>query len=284
MLTQVLANPTADIQEGPKVTRPELKTRGVRPYDEKVQSVLLDGYTDCKHHQLGLGNCPFMAPFTAVMLRWQLAQGRQLLSNKIKDMMSKSPCCHSDELKGFWSIQASSLVLQVDVWATGILAYELVVGRPPFEVNDEVQTATMIMFSNNVVYPPKFSALWADFVKVALEKKPHIRPTALQMLDHPWYTLAPDACRCSECAYMHAALECVLHRPLFISGLNLSFVSAGVHIASASWNQEVHVCIVATVAAMTAFLWNCTVQFLNACLLHMLSIIGHECCLNTARA
>ena len=78
------------------------------------------------------------------------------------------------------------LLMQVDVWAAGILAYELVVGRPPFEVNDEVQTATMIMFSNNISYPPKHSALWADFVKVALEKKPHIRPTALQMLDHPW--------------------------------------------------------------------------------------------------
>ena len=34
---QVLANPTADIQEGPKVGRAELKARGVRPYDEKVQ-------------------------------------------------------------------------------------------------------------------------------------------------------------------------------------------------------------------------------------------------------
>jgi serine/threonine protein kinase len=28
--------------------------------------------------------------------------------------------------------------LQVDVWAAGILAYECVVGRPPFEVKDEV--------------------------------------------------------------------------------------------------------------------------------------------------
>ena len=27
---------------------------------------------------------------------------------------------------------------KVDVWATGILAYECIVGRPPFEVNDEV--------------------------------------------------------------------------------------------------------------------------------------------------
>ena len=33
---QVLANPTADIQEGPNVTKADLKARGVRPYDEKV--------------------------------------------------------------------------------------------------------------------------------------------------------------------------------------------------------------------------------------------------------
>lgn len=112
MAPEVLANPTADIQEGPTVTKADLKARGVRPYDEKV-----------------------------------------------------------------------------DVWATGILAYELVVGRPPFEVNDEVQTATMIMFSNNINFPTKYSTLWVDFVRAALEKKPHLRPSAVQLLDHPWVKL-----------------------------------------------------------------------------------------------
>ena len=109
------------------------------------------------------------------------------------------------------------MVLQVDVWATGILAYELVVGRPPFEVNDEVQTATMIMFSNNVVYPPKHSALWADFVKVALEKKPHIRPTALQMLDHPWYAIAFIVSICIG----SQILGQVQHSPMSMSGHHL---------------------------------------------------------------
>ena len=30
---------------------------------------------------------------------------------------------------------------KVDVWAAGILAYECIVGKPPFEVNDEVSHA-----------------------------------------------------------------------------------------------------------------------------------------------
>jgi serine/threonine protein kinase len=61
---QVLANQTTETQEDPKVTKVELKVKGIRPYDEKV-----------------------------------------------------------------------------DVWAAGILAHECVVGKPPFEVNDEVLLA-----------------------------------------------------------------------------------------------------------------------------------------------
>ena len=132
---------------------------------------------------------------------------------------------------------------KVDVWATGILAYECIVGKPPFEVNDEVgmrlrvhaavclccmacchaaggspretcnklahsnppacgltkdlclmlscvrtqvQTATMIMYSNKITFPAKHSAQWAEFVRLALEKKPHLRPSAAALLDHPW--------------------------------------------------------------------------------------------------
>jgi serine/threonine protein kinase len=42
----------------------------------------------------------------------------------------------------------------VDVWAAGVLAYELVVGRPPFEVEDEAQTAALIMYSDELRFPP----------------------------------------------------------------------------------------------------------------------------------
>ena len=33
---QVLANPSCGVQESPKVTRADLKAKGIRPYDEKV--------------------------------------------------------------------------------------------------------------------------------------------------------------------------------------------------------------------------------------------------------
>lgn len=42
----------------------------------------------------------------------------------------------------------------VDVWAAGVLAYELVTGHPPFEVEDEAQTAALIMYSDNIKLPP----------------------------------------------------------------------------------------------------------------------------------
>lgn len=49
-----------------------------------------------------------------------------------------------------------------------MLAYELVVGRPPFEVKDEAKTAAAIMYKNDISLPARYSALWADFVKQVL--------------------------------------------------------------------------------------------------------------------
>lgn len=74
----------------------------------------------------------------------------------------------------------------VDIWATGVLAYELVVGRPPFEVDNEAETAALIMYSDNIVFPPNKSSLWAEFVRQALTKNPASRPCATKLLAHGW--------------------------------------------------------------------------------------------------
>lgn len=75
---------------------------------------------------------------------------------------------------------------KVDIWAVGILSYELVVGRPPFEVENEQYTMRLIMNSNRITYPIQFSKEWADFVSLTLNKKPDMRPSAAKLLQHPW--------------------------------------------------------------------------------------------------
>jgi serine/threonine protein kinase len=67
---------------------------------------------------------------------------------------------------------------KVDVWATGVLAHELVTGRPPFEVENEAQTVAMILQSDNIVLDNRFSLEWADFIRCA-------RPPA----SSPWLAL-----------------------------------------------------------------------------------------------
>lgn len=54
---------------------------------------------------------------------------------------------------------------KVDVWATGVLAYELVTGRPPFEVDNESETVKLILTSDEIHFPSCYSAEWANFVR-----------------------------------------------------------------------------------------------------------------------
>ena len=63
--------------------------------------------------------------------------------------------------------------MQIDVWAVGILAFELLVGKPPFEVDDEAKTVNMILTCNKIPFPQRCSPLWSDFVR---QVRPSICP------------------------------------------------------------------------------------------------------------
>ena len=75
---------------------------------------------------------------------------------------------------------------KVDIWACGILAYELMVGRPPFEVEEERETALRIMYANDIEFPCYVSKTAQDFVLTTLKKKAVDRPDAKEALSHKW--------------------------------------------------------------------------------------------------
>lgn len=74
---------------------------------------------------------------------------------------------------------------QVDSWAVGILAYELLVGYPPFEQESRAATYEYIMYRE-----PKFPHFMTEdakqFVSLALCKNASKRPGVAELLTHAW--------------------------------------------------------------------------------------------------
>lgn len=74
---------------------------------------------------------------------------------------------------------------RVDAWACGVLAYELLVGCPPFGMSTREGSIKAILSSAPKI-PAWLPAGGASFIQAALTKKPSNRPTVRKLLQHPW--------------------------------------------------------------------------------------------------
>ncbi|GIM11803.1 hypothetical protein Vretimale_15261 [Volvox reticuliferus] len=91
----------------------------------------------------------------------------------------------------------------IDIWSVGVLAYEMLVGFPPFVSNDAgedsgsrqgvaaflAEQATR----KTLRFPASISAAAKDFIMATLNENPGDRPTAQQLLKHPWLFKAARA-------------------------------------------------------------------------------------------
>ena len=72
-----------------------------------------------------------------------------------------------------------------DIWSIGILAYEFLIGKPPFEKRTKIDTLNSIV-SSNLEFPPFISEEAEDFIKGFLLQKPSERTDLSNALNHPF--------------------------------------------------------------------------------------------------
>ncbi|KAL8489593.1 hypothetical protein ACS0TY_024995 [Phlomoides rotata] len=85
---------------------------------------------------------------------------------------------------------------EVDVWSAGVILYILLCGFPPFWSETEQGVAQAIIRSKVEFRRdpwPKISDKAKDLVKKMLNPNPKQRPTAEEVLDHPWLQNAKSA-------------------------------------------------------------------------------------------
>eukprot|EP00435_Cladocopium_sp_Y103_P019632 s1777_g4.t1 len=76
----------------------------------------------------------------------------------------------------------------VDLWAAGVLVFEMLTGRPPFQASSQVKLVNRIVKVDFQV-PSSMPPLAADLVKSLLKRNPSERLDLKEAITHPWICL-----------------------------------------------------------------------------------------------
>ena len=79
-----------------------------------------------------------------------------------------------------------SLALVPQLLQVGCMVHELLCGGLPFQTEDKQLAAALILWADVTYWPESISPQCASFIATCLTKDPRQRPSAKQLLEHPW--------------------------------------------------------------------------------------------------
>ncbi|OMJ68147.1 hypothetical protein SteCoe_34485 [Stentor coeruleus] len=76
---------------------------------------------------------------------------------------------------------------KVDIWALGVLLYEMTHGYPPFNAKNDLEKSILIKQSI-INFSDKVSTQCKDLLTLILQENPKNRPSIITILKHPWFS------------------------------------------------------------------------------------------------